>query len=402
MDDSTPARPGAVAPAAAVTAVVPPQGEFTVVALPTARELVGRGFDLVVGATPQLRVASLFVAATFLGLAGPGAVVIVELVSRLPDFLVPADLVYPSSPYGPALAGIAVLAVIGIIGLVVLSVEGSIVAESLLAGWLTGRPLTLRQAVIRSRQTFWRVVRGSMILSVPLGVLSTAISTALGSRAGQGSDAPSLVSSFVVGLAGAPFTYLISGIVLGDVGAREALRRSVRLARVRWRLPVIMAMLSFVSGAIELFALGAAIDEISRVADVLHLGFNADLPQAVVSYLLLLVGVLAVGTLAFTIGAILAAPRVVAFVGLTQFSGGLDRAREADAAALPSNLPTSLPTVAPGQPAAPQGDSPVPPPSYWNSAPRPAGFRWFTLPTIFGIAAAILVAVATSYALRDL
>lgn len=392
-------EPAAAGPAGEVP------GEFTIVALPTARQLVGRGLDLVVGATPQLRIGSLFVAGTFLGLAGPFAIVAVELVSKLPGLLSPGDLRAPNSPFvrnsafgpdspfGLAFVGIAVLSVIASIGFVVLSIEGSIIAESLLAGRLTGRPLSLRQAVIRSRQTFWRVVRGSLIVGLPLAGLSMAISAALGSRAGQGSDAPSLVASLAVGFVGAPFTYLISGIVLGDVGAREALRRSIRLTRARWRLPLIMALLAFVSGAIELFALGAGLDEVTRVAGVLHLGFDADVPRRLVSYLLLLVGVLALGTLAFTIGAILAAPRVVAFVGLTQFSGGLDRAREADAAMSAPAISAPILTGPADQ---------APPPSHWSNPPPPAAFRWLSVPTILGIVTAVVVAVATSYSLRGL
>ena len=40
--------------------------------------------------------------------------------------------------------------------------------------------------------------------------------------------------------------------------------------------------------------------------------------------------VMAFGSLTFTIAAIVAAPQVTAFLGLTYYSGGLDRARSAD------------------------------------------------------------------------
>ena len=95
--------------------------------------------------------------------------------------------------------------------------------------------------------------------------------------------------------------------------------------------------------------------------------------------LLASVFILALGTLQFTVVAIATAPQVVAFLSLTRFTGGLERAQVAETAVPPTLAPAFGPD---GRP------------SYWNVAPTPTRFRWLTRPLLLGVAAALLAMVA--------
>ena len=82
-----------------------------------------------------------------------------------------------------------------------------------------------------------------------------------------------------------------------------------------------------VIGYIELFATGAGVDILARVGGVLHLGFESS-GATIALGIVVLIGVLAVGSLTFTLAALRDAPQVVAFVGMTGYGAGLDRSRE--------------------------------------------------------------------------
>ena len=126
----------------------------------------------------------------------------------------------------------------------------------------------------------------------------------------------------------APLGYLATGVVIGDVGAIEALKRSIRLARARPRIAFVVALFTLLTAAIQTFALFAGLDVLVRVAAFLHLGVSGGVLPLVLTLLGLLAFVMAFGSLNFTIAAIVAAPQVSAFLGLTYYAGGLDRARD--------------------------------------------------------------------------
>jgi hypothetical protein len=71
------------------------------------------------------------------------------------------------------------------------------------------------------------------------------------------------------------------------------------------------------------------VDILSRFGSMLHLGFDSS-GGTIALALVVLVGVLAVGSLTFTLTALRDAPQVVAFVGLTGFGAGLDQSRRKD------------------------------------------------------------------------
>src|SRR6185436_10772339 len=91
--------------------------------------------------------------------------------------------------------------------------------------------------------------------------------------------------------------------------------------------------------------------------------------------------VAAIGSLVFTMAVVLAAPQVVAFVGLTHYAGGLDRAREA-IEPVAAHVHTSEGFVASATGA-----------SGWQTARPPGRFRWVSLPMTLSVAGMMLLAV---------
>jgi hypothetical protein len=139
---------------------------------------------------------------------------------------------------------------------------------------------------------------------------------------------------------------------------------------------------------IQTFALGAGGDALLRVSEFLHLGFESGPILTLLSVVLILAGVVAIGSLTFTISAIAVAPQVVAFLGLTHHDAGLDLARQpvAPVSVVAPVVPPEAPVVPPVAPEAPV--------SAWNTSPPVAGTRLVTLPMLALAAIAALVAVA--------
>ena len=104
-------------------------------------------------------------------------------------------------------------------------------------------------------------------------------------------------------------------------------------------------------------------------------------PAAVVSVTaILLVAVLAFGTLQFTVVAIATAPQVVGFLALTHFTAGLDRARRAV-----ENTPASAPV---GPVVGLDGRA-----SYWAMQSPPPRFRWLTRSLLAGVALGVMALI---------
>ena len=60
--------------------------------------------------------------------------------------------------------------------------------------------------------------------------------------------------------------YVSAGIVLGEVGAFEAIQRSIRLAIARKRLAVVVALFGILSQFIVLFGISIGADVVVRLA----------------------------------------------------------------------------------------------------------------------------------------
>jgi hypothetical protein len=119
----------------------------------------------------------------------------------------------------------------------------------------------------------------------------------------------------------------MAGIVIGGAGPVESLKRSVRVAKARWRLAILVAASGAVLSIVELFGLAAGLDLVVRLFDALGLDIAGDPLNAAVTTAVLLATLVAVGSLLVTVAALVAAPQVYVFLRMTGFSGGLDRAR---------------------------------------------------------------------------
>jgi hypothetical protein len=182
----------------------------------------------------------------------------------------------------------------------------------------------------------------------------------------------SIVSSVVVAaVVGAPLTYLLTGIVLGDVDPFEAARRSFRVFRARKLAAALVAVFETVAVLLVVLGLGAGLDIALRVFDALGLGSDSGTAGLILITLGVAVGVFALGTLIYTAFAIAVAPQVVMFVGLTRATIGLDHVR-------------------------PGGDRE---PSATPAGGRP--FRWLTLPMRVAFIVAVIGLVAAVAMLTD-
>jgi hypothetical protein len=233
---------------------------------------------------------------------------------------------------------------------VFVTIDGQLIAVALLAARAGDRPFTLRAAIIRARQVFWRMVGGAFMAGIASAVVQGVLTLVLFGAMGASEGLDFFIALVAVILV-APLGYLATAIVIGDVGPWEALVRSVRLARARPSIAFVVALFTLVTAGIQFFALSAGLDLLIRVGEFFHVGLDAGPVALVLVVVLLLAFVVAFGSLTFTISAIVAAPQVAAFLGLTFYSAGLDRALEAGV---------------PGSPPA-------------------RGFRWVTLPMSIAI-----------------
>jgi hypothetical protein len=295
-------------PVAAVEAVQPPPPPLV-----SARQLVGASFDLVLGSGEPLRRASFYIGAMALALIGPFALAVWGIVLVELGTVVDMETAFAIEGWLNALALLA------LVGLVAAVVESQGVAIALLGSHLVGRPLTVRQAVQRARMTFWPLVLALLAVSLPALLVQTII--------GDSSE-EQVVAGLFAGIAiQFPFVYAPAGIVLGGVRPVTALLRSIRIVGARRTAALIVAVLPAAFSLLIGLGVGAGIDVVVRVADALGLSpESGPLAQAILTVVVVAI-VFAVGTLVLTASAIIHAPQVVMFVGLTRATMGLDAVR---------------------------------------------------------------------------
>jgi hypothetical protein len=313
--------------------------------LPTARQVVGAGLTLAATSSRPIRRASLYIGLLALGAFGPAVVLLLLAIGRmLSDPTTAATMA--SDPTlilleQPEIVGtlllIYFLAIVGIVLLVAISIDAQAIAIALLGGIAAERPLRLWEAVVRARQTFWRLSAAAMVVGTISAVVSLIVVIPF-LRPFDSNTGLTFIGSMIGTLAVTPFAFGATGIVLGNVGAIESLRRSIALFRARPPIAFVVTLFTLVTAAIQSFALDAGLDVVIRVADFLNLGLDQGVPGLVLPLVLVLAFVMAFGSLTFTVAAIVAAPQVAAFLGLTFYSGGLDRARAADGARRPSRF----------------------------------------------------------------
>jgi len=327
------------APAASIPVIpgIPPEPEpsppdtpaLRTYDLPGARQIVTFGLSLAFRATSELRRASLYIGLLTLAIVGPPAVFAIEVVTKL-HVTDPSAIGRLRDPTvtGP-LVELITLLYAAIAGWAAVAIDAHLIAVALLAARASDRPYTLRDAVTRARQVFWRFVRGGIIAGLLVVIVELALTGIFVGIAGLRTFDREL-ATVIATLVASPLGYLSTGIVLGDVSALEALRRSIRLARTRPRIAIVVALFVAFTGALQSLALGSGLELVFDAAKALNVDPNGGSGSLAVTILIVLALLMAFGSLTFTISAIVAAPQVAAFLGLTFYSAGLDRALVVD------------------------------------------------------------------------
>lgn len=344
--------------------------------LPGARSLIAAGFDLLRESRTQLTRTSLYIGLLMLLTLGPAVILLIYFVIQEPDLFtsfidVDPTGVPPEPPTGLVMVALAFL--LAVPALVAISIEAELMAVAILAGRRVGRPVSMEEALHRSRQTFWRVVVSSMVVGGATFVIILVLGEAFGPAMVRSTELNTLTSAILGIVFGLPFAYSITGITLGDAGPIQTLGRSIRLARARPMLALVIALFTTAVGVINTFALAAGGDTLVRIAEILHLDFQSGPLLTILSVVLVLAGVVALGSLVFTISAVTTAPQVVAFLGLTHVSAGLDRAR-----LVPSPAPAPAGFAAPqaeGTDTEPDADVVTLPESAWLRAAKAEAAR---------------------------
>jgi hypothetical protein len=315
------ASPDVPPPAFAVAAGPDPALPPAAPVWPRVGALLSGSLDLVTQSRIPLRNASLYI-----GLLG-----VLTMGPSLLTLFAPGVDLLADPPTG--LNGWTILAwTISFLAIIAISIEADIVGIAVLAGAMAGRPLTLSEALRRSRQVFWRVLRASIGVGVVTYTVTWVLQRAFDGIFGDATDAAPVGAALLAAVITAPFVYVPVGIVVGDVAALESIRRSIRLARARFRLAVVASLFAVVAQFLLVFAASAGLDLVLRALEP----FRGELETLDTSnaggFALVAVGAMialfAYWTLTFTVSALTAAPQVVAFLGLTGYSSGLDGARD--------------------------------------------------------------------------
>ncbi|HET7728355.1 MAG TPA: hypothetical protein VFK54_13630 [Candidatus Limnocylindrales bacterium] len=298
----------------------PPPSPFAAVPL-SGRAVVTASFELLATAQRPLRSASFYAGWLALATMGPLALLLWRLESVDPG-AIDAQL----GSFGLLDGPLAVAFLLAALGYVAVVIDARAIAAAVIAGELEQRPVRLAGAVRLARRRFWRLVGAAVIVAIPTVIGQTA-GTSVAEAVLPGSPEATGAVGVIAGvLASSPFSYALAGIVLGEVPVVEALRRSVRLARVRPRLALAVAAFGVASQLLLFLALTAGLDVVLRLVDAVALppGVAGDVAGAIAIGAI----VFALGTLLFTAEALAAAPQVHAFVALTHYARGLELARE--------------------------------------------------------------------------
>jgi hypothetical protein len=329
----------------AVDAYLAPPAPSAVAATrpPRVGETVGGALDLALAASARVRRASIYIGLVTLALAGPAVILFLALVRDLGGFE-EAVAIFSGERLAPANGTIVsmfgVSTILAVIGLIAITFEGQIMATAIVGGAASDRRIGLRRSLRLSRKVFWSVFAAAFLVGI-LDRIVTLATAAIVDSSGGNSQAATIIEVAASGIATMPFGFYQAGIILGGVGAVEALRRSLKIARARWRLAFLVALAGIALSYVEIFALGAGLDVVLRFADAAGLGFESSVPVATLTVLLVLACIVAVGSLVVTIAALVAAPQVFVFLKMTGYSAGLDRAM-APAGGVAPKLPRLL------------------------------------------------------------
>jgi hypothetical protein len=204
--------------------------------LPTARELISVGLELAFRSSRSIRNASLAIGLQLLAAAGPLVLLLIVVATKAPhalDWLTTGQEPAPGSQQESIAFSFVLTVLVALTAFTALTVESRIVAVSLLGGEAGRRPVAPHEALRRSRQVFWRVIAATLVIQIPLTLISDVIQGAATPLLGGSDQAMLLFGLVVTTVLTVPFAYILTGIVLGGASAGEAIRRSIGLARVR-------------------------------------------------------------------------------------------------------------------------------------------------------------------------
>jgi hypothetical protein len=295
-----------------------------------AREILWKGLDLNLAASRDVRAAAILIGLLSLAAAGPLVAAVIAFANRV-DRLAPSgftdDLRVIEAIQGSRNL-VLLLLLIALPCLVALSIDSQLLAVDVIARRATGRRFVLRASLAIVRIRFWRLLRANLLIGLIL-LVPRALIEGFVAPGGVVRESQFLTVTVLGVILSIPFAYVATWIVLGQVGARESVRRSWRMARRRPSLAIVIAIINTLFQTVAIFALGAAADLLFRVADALGL---ADASGAGLLPLIVVVGlgIAAAGSLVMTIAALTAGPQVVAFLRLTGDAGGLDALEDPD------------------------------------------------------------------------
>jgi hypothetical protein len=286
------------------------------------RQLVAQALDLLTRQDSGLRTASFYI----------GFIVLVSVVPVVILVGLGATLATPIFERGGGSSldtPIVVAMAIAVGGYLAATVEARAIATAVIGGRAEGRPLTMRQAIAVARRRFWRLLGANIVVGLVAGLLSTLIELPLGFVFGNVQAINFGISLAIGTLVSAPFVYVPSGIILGEVGVFEAIQRSLGLAGARKQLAIVVALFGILSQFIVVFGVSIGADVVARIGE--GAGILESFPPVLVIPLAAAL-VFAFGTLLFLVESITAAPAVFAFEALTHYTHGLQAGRDHPAA----------------------------------------------------------------------
>ena len=188
-----------------------------------------------------------------------------------------------------------------------ISIDAQAMAIAILGGRASDQPLRLWEAVVRARQVFWRLAGAGFLVGLASTIVTLVVVLPF-IRPLDSNTGLTFIASMIGALVVMPFAFSSAGIVLGDVGAIESLRRSVALFRARPRISLVVTLFTLVTSAIQTFAISAGADAAIRVGELMHLNLEQGGLPLIITAVIVLAFIVAFGSLTFTIAAIVAAP----------------------------------------------------------------------------------------------
>jgi hypothetical protein len=281
-------------------------------------EIIGRGLDLNVAASTDVRRVAILIGLLVLAAAGP-IVALALAVSGSFDGQYPDIGAFQARNTVRGVSELSLL--IGLVCLIALAIDSQLLAVHIISSRATGRPFALRPALEVTRIRFWRLARANILVGLILIVPRAVFAQILAPR-GIALGSQTVVQALLDLVLSVPFAYIATWILLGQVGAREAVRRSWQLARARPSLALVIAAVNVAFQTIAAVALGSAAEILFRIANALGLDHASGLGLVPAGALAAL-GIVAAGSLAMTIAALTVGPQVVAFLRLTGTDSGL-------------------------------------------------------------------------------